>query len=66
MTSVHDQPSTVAFHPVSADGLTTTTRTYLNVDVDAPFYQIQEHTVWGATAMMISELLTVIHELKID
>ena len=36
------------------------------VDVDAPFYQIQEHTVWGATAMMISELLTVIHELKID
>jgi 8-oxo-dGTP pyrophosphatase MutT (NUDIX family) len=33
------------------------------VEVDAPFYQIQEHTVWGATAMMISELLTVIHEL---
>lgn len=36
------------------------------VEVDAPFYQIQEHTVWGATAMMISELLTVIHELKIE
>jgi 8-oxo-dGTP pyrophosphatase MutT (NUDIX family) len=34
------------------------------VEVDAPFYQIQEHTVWGATAMMISELLTVIQELK--
>ncbi|MDZ7898188.1 MAG: CoA pyrophosphatase [Arcicella sp.] len=30
------------------------------VEIDAPFYQIQEHTVWGATAMMISELLTVI------
>ncbi len=28
--------------------------------IDAPFYQIQEFRVWGATAMMISELLTVI------
>jgi 8-oxo-dGTP pyrophosphatase MutT (NUDIX family) len=30
------------------------------VEVDAPFYDIQGHTVWGATAMMISELLTII------
>ncbi|MFN3382641.1 MAG: NUDIX hydrolase, partial [Runella zeae] len=28
--------------------------------VDAPFYDIQGHKVWGATAMMISELLTVL------
>ncbi|WP_128543639.1 NUDIX hydrolase [Larkinella soli] len=28
--------------------------------IDAPFYRIQEFKVWGATAMMISELLTVI------
>ncbi|PRY47361.1 NUDIX domain-containing protein [Spirosoma oryzae] len=28
--------------------------------VDAPFYQIQGHRVWGATAMMISELLVVL------
>jgi 8-oxo-dGTP pyrophosphatase MutT (NUDIX family) len=34
------------------------------VEINAPFYQIQEHTVWGATAMMISELLTVIQELE--
>lgn len=27
--------------------------------VDAPYYQIQGHRVWGATAMMISELLMV-------
>ena len=33
------------------------------VDIDAPYYQIQEHTVWGATAMMISELLAIIEEL---
>ena len=33
------------------------------VEINAPFYQIQEHTVWGATAMMISELLTIIDEL---
>lgn len=38
--------------------------TVRGVEVDAPFYQIQEHTVWGATAMMISELLTVIQELE--
>jgi 8-oxo-dGTP pyrophosphatase MutT (NUDIX family) len=30
------------------------------VSIDAPFYDIQGHKVWGATAMMISELLTVI------
>ena len=29
--------------------------------VDAPFYQVQGHRVWGATAMMISELLTVLN-----
>ncbi len=28
--------------------------------VDAPFYQIQGYRVWGATAMMISELLMVL------
>ena len=41
-------------------------RKILNIrglEIDAPFYQIQEHTVWGATAMMISELLTIIDEL---
>ena len=27
--------------------------------IDAPFYQIEGYRVWGATAMMISELLTV-------
>lgn len=28
--------------------------------VDAPYYQIQNYRVWGATAMMISELLMVL------
>ena len=28
--------------------------------IDAPFYQVQEYRVWGATAMMISELLMVL------
>lgn len=28
--------------------------------IDAPFYQIQGYRVWGATAMMISELLVVL------
>lgn len=29
--------------------------------VDAPYYQIQNYRVWGATAMMISELLMVLN-----
>ena len=31
------------------------------ITVDAPFYQIEGYRVWGATAMMISELLTVLN-----
>lgn len=30
------------------------------ITIDAPYYGLQGHKVWGATAMMISELLTVI------
>ena len=33
------------------------------VEVDTPFYDILETTVWGATAMMISELLIVIKSM---
>ena len=33
--------------------------------IDAPFYLIQDHKVWGATAMMISELLTVIAQMSV-
>jgi 8-oxo-dGTP pyrophosphatase MutT (NUDIX family) len=32
--------------------------------IEVPSYLIQEHKVWGATAMMISELLTVIDQSK--
>ncbi|WP_020607068.1 NUDIX hydrolase [Spirosoma spitsbergense] len=31
------------------------------VQIDAPFYQIEGQRVWGATAMMISELLMVLN-----
>ena len=34
------------------------------LEIDAPFYQIQNHTVWGATAMMISELFMMIDDIK--
>lgn len=30
------------------------------VTIETPFYDIQGHKVWGATAMMISELMTLI------
>jgi 8-oxo-dGTP pyrophosphatase MutT (NUDIX family) len=42
-------------------------RKILNVrglEIDTPFYDILETTVWGATAMMISELLMVIDSLE--
>ena len=42
-------------------------RKTLNVrglEVDTPFYEILNTTVWGATAMMISELLMVIESLE--
>jgi 8-oxo-dGTP pyrophosphatase MutT (NUDIX family) len=32
------------------------------IEVDTPFYDIQNNTVWGATAMMISELLEVLNK----
>ena len=32
--------------------------------IDAPFFQVQDHKVWGATAMIISELLAVIDSAK--
>lgn len=32
------------------------------VTINTPFYHIQGHKVWGATAMMISELLTVVRQ----
>lgn len=31
-----------------------------NMKIDAPSYQIQGHTVWGATAMMMSELVEIL------
>lgn len=39
------------------------TLTVRGVEIDTPFYDIKETTVWGATAMMISELLTLIESL---
>jgi len=31
--------------------------------VDVPYYDVEGHTVWGATAMMLAELLAVIREV---
>jgi 8-oxo-dGTP pyrophosphatase MutT (NUDIX family) len=33
------------------------------VNIEAPAYNIQENKVWGATAMMIAELLEIINEM---
>jgi 8-oxo-dGTP pyrophosphatase MutT (NUDIX family) len=34
-----------------------------DIAIEAPFYDLQGHTVWGATAMMLSELLEVLGSL---
>jgi 8-oxo-dGTP pyrophosphatase MutT (NUDIX family) len=31
--------------------------------INAPYYDIDEHIVWGATAMMLSELVTILDQL---
>jgi 8-oxo-dGTP pyrophosphatase MutT (NUDIX family) len=36
-----------------------------NVLIQAPYYGVDTHTVWGATAMMLSEFLTVLEEIDI-
>ncbi|MFD1185375.1 NUDIX hydrolase [Pontibacter rugosus] len=35
-----------------------------NMEISAPYFDVDGHTVWGATAMMLSELLTIINELE--
>lgn len=34
--------------------------------VNLPFYNIDNHTVWGATAMILGEFLTIIDELQLS
>jgi 8-oxo-dGTP pyrophosphatase MutT (NUDIX family) len=36
------------------------------IAIEAPYYDLQGHTVWGATAMMVSELLEVLRSLGSD
>ena len=38
--------------------------TTAGVKLDAPYYAIDEHVVWGATAMMLSELVMILKELN--
>lgn len=35
-----------------------------NIPIQAPFYDLQGQTVWGATAMIISELLAALDEIR--
>ncbi|WP_235861408.1 NUDIX hydrolase [Pontibacter flavimaris] len=37
-----------------------------NVEISAPYFGVDGHTVWGATAMMLSELVSIINELEED
>ncbi len=34
-----------------------------NVSFEAPYYSVDGHTIWGATAMMLSEMMEVIRSL---
>lgn len=35
-----------------------------DISIDAPYYDIQGHTVWGATAMIISELNVLLKQMR--
>jgi 8-oxo-dGTP pyrophosphatase MutT (NUDIX family) len=37
-----------------------------NIEISAPYFGISDFTVWGATAMILSELVTVIDEININ
>lgn len=38
--------------------------TIRGIKVSVPFYSFQEHKIWGATAMVLSEFLEVLRDLK--
>lgn len=40
-------------------------RTLDGTEVEVPYYDVAGHTVWGATAMMLAELLTVVRDAPI-
>ena len=37
-----------------------------DLDVDVPFFQVGEHHIWGATAMMLAELLEVLRRTETE
>lgn len=38
---------------------------YDDLEISAPYYDVQGHVVWGATAMMLSEFLHIVNKIKI-
>ena len=42
----------------------TETRRLDGSTIDVPYYDVSGHTVWGATAMMLAEFLTVVREAE--
>ena len=51
-------------HLLAPDTRVVETWTLHGVDVDVPYYDAAGHTVWGATAMMLSELLQCVREAR--
>ena len=41
-------------------------RNFGDLDVDVPFFQVGEHHIWGATAMMLAELLEVLRWMETE
>ena len=54
--------------PILLDPATRTVETWTlrGRAIDVPFYAVDGHTVWGATAMMLAELLQVIRNASIS
>ena len=45
------------------NSITTRVSTSFNVEVDVPAFKLNGHIVWGATAMMLSELKDLLKEV---
>lgn len=42
----------------------TNRRLFNNMEMEVPYYDVQGHVVWGATAMMLSEFLQIVKKVK--
>lgn len=51
-------------HLLAPDTQKTETRRLNGADIEVPYYDVSGYTVWGATAMMLAEFLSVVRDTR--